>query len=83
MIGDFDNIEGGNSDGPCQVIGTNRAVIQNRLLAALDDKEKVAILATKEDLELLMAAFRMLPQTNATDEILRALQQLHRQAFGK
>lgn len=33
-----------------------RQVIENQLLSALDDKSKVAILATKEDLEILIAA---------------------------
>jgi hypothetical protein len=39
-----------------KLIPTNREVIENQLLAALDDKTKVAILANEEDLSVMMLA---------------------------
>lgn len=41
---------------PCLVERTHRSVIEHKLLTALDDESKVAILATKQDLEDMIAA---------------------------
>ena len=41
---------------PCSVESVNRQVIENQLLTSLCDKSRVAILATEEDLEILIAA---------------------------
>lgn len=41
---------------PNTVVPTSRQVIEGKLLAALDDKTKVAILCDKEDLECMIAA---------------------------
>lgn len=41
---------------PCSVERTSRSVIEKKLLAALDDGDKVAILASKQDLEDMIAA---------------------------
>lgn len=40
----------------CEELRVSRQIIENQLLTALDDKSKVAILASKEDLETLIAA---------------------------
>ena len=41
---------------PCSVERTPKTVIEKKLLAALDDDDKVAILASKQDLEDMIAA---------------------------
>lgn len=41
---------------PCSVSSTSREVIENKLLAALEDDNTVAILASKQDLDDLIAA---------------------------
>lgn len=41
---------------PCSVSSTRREVIENKLLTALDDEWKVAILATESDLKTLIKA---------------------------
>lgn len=43
-------------NGPVSFELASRQVIQDRLLAALDDKSKVAVLLTKEDLQILIRA---------------------------
>jgi hypothetical protein len=40
----------------CTVELTSRSVIERKLLAAINDESKVAILATKQDLEDMIAA---------------------------
>lgn len=42
----------------CSVESVNRQVIENKLLTALDDKSKVAILATEDDLRMLINALK-------------------------
>jgi hypothetical protein len=66
----------------------SRSVIENKLLAALDDETgKVAILATENDLDLIVAAFtlasldRMAPP--GLKEMLDDLKKLQKGAFGK
>ena len=58
----------------------NRQVIENQLLAALDDKSKVAILATEEDLKLLITALRPM-WASAAREMCDDLCQLKDAAF--
>jgi hypothetical protein len=41
---------------PCSIERTSRSVIERKLLTALDDETRVAILATKQDLEDMIAA---------------------------
>ena len=41
---------------PCSVERTPKSVIEKKLLAALDDDDKVAILASKQDLEDMVTA---------------------------
>lgn len=45
-----------SAPAPCSVEPTSRQVIEGKLLAALDDKSKVAILATEADLNMLIDA---------------------------
>ena len=45
---------GGSSPAPCSVSSTRREVIENKLLAALDDDGTVAILANEEMLNDLI-----------------------------
>lgn len=71
---------------PCSVEFTGRQVIERKLLAALDDESKVAILATQQDLEDLIAA---LDDKRLTGEgelhrrrsLLDVMRQLLREAF--
>ena len=46
--------KGGSSPVPCSVSSTRREVIENKLLAALDDAGTVAILANEEMLDDLI-----------------------------
>lgn len=41
---------------PCTEERVPKQIIENQLLVALDDKSKVAILASKEDLDILICA---------------------------
>lgn len=62
------------------VIPSNRQVIENKLLTAIDDDSKVAILASREDLDLLIEAL-----SNWTEKARlysADLSQLRRAAFG-
>ena len=45
-----------SDENKLRVIRTTRTVMERKLLRALDDNSKVAILATKEDLDLLISA---------------------------
>lgn len=49
---------GCSSAAPCSVERTTRDVIEHKLLAALDDENKVAILATRDDLETMILGLR-------------------------
>ena len=71
----------GSSPAPCSVESVNRQVIENQLLAALDDKSKVAILATEDDLKLLIAALRPMWANSAAREMCDDLCQLKDAAF--
>ena len=61
-----------------------REVIDSKLLAALDDKSKVAILADREDLGRLISALTFTPDSWGMEfKILRDdLRQLDEAAFG-
>lgn len=62
---------------------TSRAVIERKLLDVLEsDSNKVAIIATQDDLQLIIAALRE-HHTEAALEMMLSLMQLHREAFGK
>ncbi len=66
---------------PLEIVPTDRQVICQQLLAALDDTSKVAILATKEDLDILIQATKNggLP---GTMKMFNDLWELRRAAFG-
>jgi hypothetical protein len=70
---------------PCSVESVNRQVIENQLLTSLCDKSKVAILATEEDLTLLIGALKCVschdPAARAAKEMCADLQQLKAAAF--
>lgn len=42
------------NDGPNKVVQSSREIIEHKLLVALDDPATVAILASKDDLDLLI-----------------------------
>lgn len=71
-----------------EIVPTKREVIENRLLTALDDKTKVAILLTEEDLDSLIAYLflantnRMVMQSKCSDWI-KDLNELKNSAFPK
>ena len=68
------------SPATCSVESVNRQVIENQLLSALDDKSKVAILATEEDLTMLIICLGF--STGVKAKEMRAdLQQLKAAAF--
>ena len=72
-------------DEPCKVIQSSRTVIANKLLAALDDDDKVAILATEIDLNILIEALNDLWIKKGRDKahtLAQDLAQLRRAAFG-
>lgn len=70
---------------PCSVVPTSRSVIERKLLAALDDEDKVALLLSRKDLELVINAMGWAPiqhpQRDAANEMLGDLKQLHTEAF--
>ena len=70
-----------SSSATCSVESVNRQVIENQLLTALDDKSKVAVLATDDDLKLLIAALRPMWSNSAAREMCDDLCQLKDAAF--
>lgn len=75
-------------DGDLKIVPSNREVIDNQLLTALDDKSKVAILASEEDLDVLITALKRYPVSLCTKEtqvlaLLNGLEQLRDAAFEK
>lgn len=66
---------------------TSRQVIDNKLLAALDDEEKVAIVTNEDDVELLIDALSFYAQAADAENRDKAatfiadLMQLKREAF--
>ena len=74
-----------NNNGPNKVERTTRSVIEKRLLDGLSDGDHVAILASKEDLDLLIDGLRQITpnwKCKAYD-FLKGLQQLREEAFSK
>ena len=65
----------------CTVESVNRTVIDGQLLAALDDKSKVAILATVDDLNLFIEALTPMWAHTKAQEMLADLKQLKMAAF--
>jgi hypothetical protein len=74
-----------NKKGPCTVERTDRRVIEKRLLDGLSDGEHVAILASKQDLNLLIDALRNIaPNWDCkVTGFLKGLEQLRNEAFPK
>lgn len=80
-------------DGPSKVVQSSRQVIEHRLLTALEeDPSAVAILASKEDLDLLILALADVTAGGGAlhgrlgaraKDYLQGLRQLRREAFGK
>lgn len=66
---------------------TTKQVIENKLLAALDDEAKVACMFSCEDLDLLIEALRFthplrkVPEAN--ERMAHDLETLRKSAFGK
>ncbi len=78
------------SVGPNKIVRTKKQVIEKQLLAALDDKTKVALLMDEKDLDLLIIALDFfgvkgpgLDATIAAKEMSKSLEQLRKEAFGK
>ena len=76
-----DPIDGADlSAADCSASSARREVIENKLLAALDDEGKVAILATEIDLILFVKAM-VFYDTPDSHEMAKDLLQLKRSAF--
>lgn len=68
----------------CRVVQSSRTVIANKLLAALNDEDKVAILATEIDLNILIEALKHWWITKGSDKahtMAQDLARLKREAF--
>ena len=69
---------------PTKLQPVPRQVIGDQLLAALDDKSKVAIIASSDDLDLLISVLRFYPvRTKAVKQLQADLEMLRTAAFGK
>lgn len=64
-----------------RVIQASRQVIESKLLTALDEGA-VAILASKDDVDLFIAVLRATTNTKA-HELAEGLERLRREAFGE
>ena len=69
-----------------QVERTPREVIERKLLAALDDESKVAVLLTEQDIDHLLRAIAFYPRTHSRCsanlwELSKGLRQLQAEAF--
>jgi hypothetical protein len=60
----------------------SRRIIENKLLTALSDGEHVAIIADKEDLEILVLGLHCVAGARAK-ELVRDMETLRQQAFGE
>lgn len=72
---------------PNKVELVSHSVIERQLLVELSDKSKVAILATEDDLDTMIAALRLyerdrVPLSSKWSELRTSLSQLKREAFG-
>lgn len=61
---------------------TSRQVIENKLLTALNDSSQVAILATEEDLSIMIETLSQSERLKAR-EMARDFEQLRKAAFKK
>lgn len=75
-----DQMIGSSSPAPCSVELTSRQVIEKKLLTALEDGNTVAILASEEDLKLLIFALAHCSSPKAMP-MARDLGQLLSEAF--
>lgn len=78
--------KGGSSPSSCSVVPTSRSVIEGKLLDALSNDGCVAILASEEDLNVMIAAleYAMLgnhKQTVAARALAKDMRQLRKEAF--
>ena len=76
------------TDSPNQVVHASRQVLEHKLLTALGDENTVAILASREDLDLLIRALRHVSTLGKHEQErkhfwLKGMEQLRREAFGK
>lgn len=67
-------------DSPCSVEFTGRQVIEKKLLTALAEDGTVAIIANKDDLEVMVAALSKYRHRRA-DELAKGMKQLLDAAF--
>ena len=79
-------LAGGSSPSSCSVVPTSRSVIEGKLLDALSNDGCVAILASEEDLNVMIAAleYAMLgnrKQTVAARALAIGMRQLRKEAF--
>ncbi len=61
----------------------DRTVIEDTLLLALSDEDKVAIIVTDEELQLLITGLTYVPSSLNTQAFREDLRKLRRAAFGR
>ena len=64
-----------------KVTAVPRQVIEGKLLAALDDKSKVAVILSEGDLHLLIVALDDCVRTDKVLQMLKDLEKLREEAF--
>jgi hypothetical protein len=81
-------MENNNSESKCTIKPTSRTVIENKLLARLEEKGTVAILANEQDLHLMIAALGVYAKTTYSEalrqkalEMAADFEKLHSAAF--
>lgn len=67
----------------CTVEKTSRQVIESKLLAALSSSSTVAILATEQDLDLLIKALHLPGNTKEMKQMAADMMLLKESAFSK
>lgn len=71
----------------CQITSVGREVIESRLLVALTEEDKVAVVLTESDLDLLIRYIAMedleTEECMKLDEFAGDLKQLRKAAFGR
>lgn len=65
-----------------KVVPSNREIIEGKLLAALDDADKVACVFSSEDLDDLIDLMECGHLNTRTESLLRDLRKLREAAFG-
>lgn len=58
------------NDQPNKVVQSSRQIIEHKLLAALEDDETVAIIATKADLDVLIFSLSMAAADGRDEKVL-------------